>query len=87
MRSWLHQRFKEGGNGMEYFDYRRVAEEARVPPDRLEAIAKMVRDEFPTDDMLYELHVLRACMAIRDGLVSLEDALKPEGGKLKKKPL
>jgi hypothetical protein len=47
----------------------------------------MVRIEFPTDDMLYELHVLRACMAIRDGYVSLEDALKPEGGKLKKKPL
>jgi ribosomal protein L22 len=71
---------------MEYFDYRSVAEEARIPPDKLEAIAKMVRGEFPTDDMLYELHVLRACMAIRDGYVSLEDALKPEGGKLKKKP-
>lgn len=72
---------------MEYFDYRRVAEEARIPADKLEEIARMVRIEFPTDDMLYELHVLRACMAIRDGYVSLEDALKPEGGKLKKKPL
>jgi len=46
----------------------------------------MVRAEFPTDDMLYELHVLRACMAIRDGYVSLENALKPEGGSLKKRP-
>jgi hypothetical protein len=86
LRSWLRQRFKEGGNGMEYFDYRSVAEEAGIPPDKLEEIARMVRIEFPTDDMLYELHVLRACMAIRDGYVSLEDALKPEGGKLKKKP-
>ena len=72
---------------MEYFDYRSVAEEARIPPDKLEEIARMMRIGFPTDDMLYELHVLRARMAIQDGYVSLEDALKPEGGKLKEKPL
>ena len=71
---------------MEYFDYRSVAEHAKIPPDKLEEIARMVRAEFPTDDMLYELHVLRACMAIRDGYVSLENALKPEGGSLKKRP-
>jgi len=72
---------------MEYIDYRSVAEEARIPPDKLEEIARIMRIEFPTDDMLYELHVLRGCMATRDGFVSLEDALKPEGGKLKEKSL
>jgi len=28
--------------------------------------------------MMYEIHVLRACMAIRDGLITLEDALSSE---------
>jgi hypothetical protein len=60
---------------MEYFKYRIVAEEARIPPDKLEEIARIVRIEFPTDDMLYELHLLRACMAIRDGRITLEQAL------------
>jgi hypothetical protein len=46
----------------------------------------MVRKEFPTDGMLYELHLLRACMAIRDGYVTLENALKPESDSLKKRP-
>ncbi len=70
---------------MEYFDYQRVAEEARIPQEKLDEIASMVRSEFPTDDMLYEPHVLRAYMAIRDGYISLEDALKPEGGTPPKK--
>lgn len=38
----------------------------------------MMRREFPADEMMCELHVLRACMAIRDGLASLEDVLAPE---------
>jgi hypothetical protein len=28
--------------------------------------------------MTYELHLLRACMAIRDGVLTLEEALRPE---------
>jgi hypothetical protein len=28
--------------------------------------------------MMYELHILRACMAIRDGNVSLEDVIHTE---------
>ena len=61
---------------MEYFDYESVANEASIPPEKLEAIAAMIRKEFPADAMLFELHVLRACMAIRDGYVTLEDVLK-----------
>ena len=60
---------------MEYFDYESVANEASIPPGKLEAIAAMARIEFPADAMLFELHVLRACMAIRDGYLTLEDVL------------
>jgi len=28
--------------------------------------------------MMYELHVLRACMAVRDGHITLEEALRDE---------
>ena len=51
---------------MRYFDYRKVAEEARIQPDKLATLIS-IRKEFPKDNMMLELHVLRACLAIRDG--------------------
>ncbi len=63
---------------MYYFDYKRMAAEAGISDEKLEELAKLIRTEFPFDDMMYELHVLRACRAIRDGYVTLEEALKPE---------
>ena len=41
-------------------------------------LCKSIRREFPIDDMMYELHVLRACMAIKDGYIKLEDAIEAE---------
>ncbi|MBI4518014.1 MAG: hypothetical protein HY699_19600 [Deltaproteobacteria bacterium] len=67
---------------MSYFDYQSVAAEAGIPKDELDQLARLIREEFPRDDMMYELHVLRACMAIRDGFVSLEDALRPASARL-----
>ena len=58
---------------MDYFDYERVAREAGLTEDQLAAVKEAVREEFPTDGMLWELHVLRACKAIRDGHATLED--------------
>lgn len=63
---------------MRYFDYEKVAREAKIPAEKMTALSRLVREEFPRDDMMYELHLLRVCMAIRDGHVSLEEALKPE---------
>lgn len=37
-----------------------------------------IQKEFPKDNMMVELHVLRACLAIRDGHVSVEDAVRSE---------
>ena len=35
-----------------------------------------MRREFPRDDMMHELHALRACMAVRDGLVAVDELLE-----------
>lgn len=45
---------------LEYFDYRKVAKEMKVPGDVLREIEDEVEKEFPHDRMMYELHVLRA---------------------------
>lgn len=63
---------------MRYFDYEKIAMEAGVPGDTLDTLREKVRQEFPKDDMMYELHLLRVCMALKDKRLSLEDALKPD---------
>ena len=61
-----------------YFNYEGVAREANIPPEKLAELSKIMRAEFPHDDMMYELHILRACMAIRDGKITLDEALRSE---------
>jgi hypothetical protein len=63
---------------MHYFDYERIAREADIPADKLVELCRLVRQEFPWDEMMYELHLLRMCLAIRDGHVTVEEVLKPE---------
>ena len=62
---------------MDYFDYERVAREAGIPPAKLEALGRLVRRDFPHDDMMYELHLLRACRAILEGYLTIDQALTP----------
>jgi len=57
-----------------YFDYEEVAREARIPPEKLDNLRSSVKREFPHDEMMYELHLLRACLAIRDGVLTLDKA-------------
>lgn len=45
---------------VEYFDYPKVAQRMHVPKNVLKRIEREVKDEFPADRMMYELHVLRA---------------------------
>jgi hypothetical protein len=63
---------------MRYFDYEKIAREANIPPDALNELCRQIRQEFPTDDMMYELHLLRVCMAIKEGALTLQDALQIE---------
>ena len=45
---------------IEYFDYKKVASEMGMPDSTLKKIESEVKKEFPSDKMMYELHVLRA---------------------------
>lgn len=63
---------------MRYFDYEKVARDAKIPADKVGELRRIIREEFPRDEMMYEPHLLRACMAIKQGLVSIEDAIKSE---------
>lgn len=61
---------------MKYFDYESVAREAKIPEEKLRKLVKLARREFPNDPMMAELHALRACLAVRDGHIKIDDALK-----------
>jgi hypothetical protein len=63
---------------MRYFDFGKVAAEAQIPPEKLARLRSAVRREFPQDDMMFELHMLRLCAAIRDGHVTIDQALAEE---------
>ena len=45
---------------IEYFDYPKVARQLKVPDDVLKKIEREVKTDFPSDKMMFELHVLRA---------------------------
>jgi hypothetical protein len=61
---------------MHYFDYESVARDAQIAPEKLEELRQVIRQDFPRDDLMYELRLLCACMAIRDGILILEEALQ-----------
>lgn len=60
---------------MDYFDYQSAAREAGISDDLLACVVTAMKREFPRDPMMCELHVLRACMAVRDGHISVEQIL------------
>jgi len=62
---------------LRYFDFEKIAREAGIPTEMLEELRKQVRQDFPHDEMLYELHLLRACMAIKSGALHIEEVLRP----------
>lgn len=63
---------------MRYFAYETIAREANIPPDKLQELRQLARREFPKDDMMYELHLLRICMAIKQGFITIAEAIQAE---------
>jgi hypothetical protein len=63
---------------MRFFDYEKVAQEAHIAPRTLADLRRLIRQDFPEDEMMYELHLLRVCMAIREGILTSEEALRRE---------
>jgi hypothetical protein len=42
------------------FDTKRVAREMGIPEEDYEKLEKEIKEEFPKDEMMFELHFLRA---------------------------
>lgn len=61
---------------MQYFNYEAPAREAGLSDADIQVIVEAIRKEFPGDEMMRELHVLRACVAIRDGHAKLGDVVE-----------
>jgi hypothetical protein len=61
-----------------YFDYIAVAAAARLSSADLAAIEARTRADYPNDQMMFELRMLRTCNAIASGAASVADALKPD---------
>jgi len=62
------------------FDYRWVAKRAGISEQDLTHLCQVIREDFPDDEMMFELHVLRAVLAIESGQITLEQALKSSAG-------
>ena len=60
------------------FDYETVAARAGIPLAKLDRLTALMRGEFPDDEMMAELHVLRAILAVEHGAASLEEVLGQE---------
>ena len=60
---------------MPFFDYASVAREAGIPDDKLAELVRIMRQEFPGDEMMTDLHVLRACMVIQEGRTTIDAIL------------
>ena len=57
------------------FDYLDAARRIGLPDVQLDRLCNQVRSEFPDDDMMFELHVLRAIMAVESGRVTRDQIL------------
>ena len=60
---------------MRYFDYETIARQAGVSVDKLARLVESLAEAEPNDPMLAELHTLRAVMAIKEGRLTIEEAL------------
>lgn len=47
-----------------YFDYNQAAKRANISAEALKEIEEEVRKEFPDDQMMFELHVLRVINSV-----------------------
>lgn len=58
------------------FDYADAAKRAGIPGDKLDCLLNLMRAEFPDDETMAELHVLRAVLSVERGEASLEEILR-----------
>ena len=59
-----------------YFDYIGAARRINLSDAQLDKLCEIVRMDFPDDAMMFELHVLRAIMAVESGRVTVQQILQ-----------
>jgi hypothetical protein len=57
------------------YDLERIKRESGLPPDVLARLEAKVKEEFHDDAMMFELHFIRVLTAIKQGMLSVEQAL------------
>ena len=62
------------------FDYKTAATRTGIPSAKLDRLMALMSAEFPDDETMAELHVLRAILAVEQGAASLEEILEQEVG-------
>jgi len=60
------------------FDYESLAKKIDLPTEKLNQICSLVRSDFPDDEMMFELHMLRVLMALERKDISFEEIVSPE---------
>ena len=61
-----------------HFDYRPDAARAGLNAEQLGRLIARFEADYPSDLLLRELHLLRACRAIADGINTLAQAVEPD---------
>ena len=60
------------------FDYLTAAKRVGISPDQLERLCAIILAEFPSDEMMAELHILRAIQSIERGDTTIEAILNQD---------
>jgi len=60
-----------------FFDYQGPAKRTGIPEEKLERLERQIREEFPHDEMMFELHMLRAVLAVERGDTTIDEILGP----------
>jgi hypothetical protein len=65
-----------------YFDINKIIKQSRLPDNIIERLKQEIRMEFPADDLMYELHLMRSIKA-ESGERSLGQLPRPDGRSLR----
>jgi hypothetical protein len=58
------------------FELEKIKRESKLAPDDIARIEVKVKEELPEDELMFELHFLRVLKAIKEGWVTLEEAVR-----------
>ena len=61
------------------FDYHALVERLRLPADRLARLEACVRGQYGSDEMMFELRMLRTLRAIEERVTTLDAAIEEFG--------